>query len=124
MALNAQDPAALALLIERVEDLGKKMDGFNALALMVNTHAVHIEEMKKDSSGNHKAVESVKDFAATTRGGIKVLYAVMLIFTGLMGTGTGVAIGLFFKDSQNISRLDATVQDLRNDVNMLLGERK
>lgn len=124
MAINAQDPSALALLIQAVEDLSKKIDGVNTLALSVNTHQNQIETMKKDASENHRAVREVQQFASTTRGGIKVLYAVILIFTGLMGTGTGVAIGLFFKDSQSIARLDATVQDLRSDVNQLIGARK
>ena len=124
MALNPQDPAAMALLIERVEELSKKIDAVNTIALAVNTHTVQIKELEKDNSGHHKAVKESREFAATSKGGIKVLYAVIVIFTGMMGTGTGVAIGLFFKDSQAISRLDATVQDIITDVNALMGEHK
>ena len=124
MALDAENPAILALLVERIELMTGVVESLKPLILAVNTNTIKIAALEKDNSANHKAIQATTTFVHTARGGIKVLYAAMVIFTGLMGTGTGVAIGLFFKDSQTLTALSERVDSLKNDMNYLLGVKK
>lgn len=124
MSLDSENPAILALLVERIEQLTGVVESLKPLILAVNTNTIKIAELEKDNSTNHKGVQAATNFVQTTRGGIKVLYAAMLIFTGIMGTGTGVAIGLFFKDSQMLATISERVDNLRTDMNYMLGAKK
>lgn len=124
MALDSQNPAIMALLVERVEELTKKVDALNSLALLVNTHDSRIQQLTKDNSDNHKGIRELAAYTSQTKGGNKVLYAVIMIFSGIMTGIGGTAIALFFKDSNTISALSQQVDDLKSDVNLLLGARK
>lgn len=124
MSLDSENPAILALLVERIEQLTGVVESLKPLILAVNTNTIKIAELEKDNSTNHKGITAATSFVQSTKGGIKVLYAAMVIFTGIMGTSTGVAIGLFFKDSQALATISERVDGIRNDMNYLLGARK
>lgn len=124
MPLDAQNPNILPILVERVEELIKAVAKWEGIAMTVNTNTVKITELEKDNSGHHKAIQESSTFAATAKGGIKVLYAVILIFAGFISGIGATAVIMFFQDSKAISSLTTEVQDLRADVNLLQGVRK
>lgn len=114
----------MALLVERVEELTKKLEPLGVLALLVNTHDGKIAELQKDSSGDHKSIERLVEYMAHHTGSNRVLYAVIMIFAGFMSGIGGTALSLFFQDSKAITGLTQQVTDLRTDVNIIMGGKR
>lgn len=124
MVLDPQSAGVLSALVERVEDLTADIKELKSIQTTVATNTEKIRKLEKDNSGHHEGIQQANTFAATTKGGIKVLYAVILIFAGFISGISTTAVVLFFQDSKSLSALTSQVQDLRSDVNLLLGARK
>lgn len=129
MELNPNDPAILALLVQRVEQMDGKLDIINEMQVQVRENTVKIKELEKDNSGHHRASVDHAAFYNNVKGGMKVLFVVIGIAQAiflLVGAGMFTAyvrgeVGRGVQDQKYIE-LNQRIDDLRQEIES--GQRK
>ena len=131
MQLDPKDPAILALLVQRVEELTAEVKQLGDVKGQVRENTLKIKELEKDNSGHHRAVVDHAAFYNNVRGGMKVMFvvigiaqAIFLVIGGAMFTayvrgevGRGV-------DDQKFLQLNQRIDDLRQEMENNQGKEK
>jgi hypothetical protein len=125
--LDPKDPAILSLLVQRFDDFGeefrdfgKKLDDVLAVSKRVELHEQKLDDHGKDISGQFKAIRKVEDYNNNLKGGLKVFYVVISLFSGIMIT-TGA---LMFTAYNNGAVTRQELVDLKAEVDAFIGARK
>lgn len=89
MGETERDETGIARLEVKVENLALQVgrlttayDGFQRVASSLQRHEDKLEDHRKDISAAHKGLERTNEFMNSTRGGMKVLFWVVGLFSG------------------------------------------
>lgn len=99
MDLDAQNPATLAILLDRFDrfekGLAPQMARIEQYLDKVDAHELEIERIKKNESGQNEAIKDLIEFKTITRSSIRNAYWGTSIIVGALTVGATVFEAFF-----------------------------
>ena len=121
--LDPNNPAFLALVAQRLEDLTVAVRKMESLRQDVGQNTLKISTLEKDNSGHHKAARDTAAFTNKVEGGMKIIFivfglsqAIFLLVGGAMFTAyvRGETARQAMQDQY--TAINQRIDDLRQDV--------
>ena len=114
--LNAFEEKLDAILAIRTQVEGSSSD--------IRLHTSKLQDHDRAISGAHKAIKDMQEYVATAKGGMKVLYIVIILSGGFIGTMLGLGVKIMLAQNDMLARHDQLLITHQQAIEHLLEEKK
>jgi len=123
VALDPSNPAFLALIAQRLEDLTLAVKEIRDDRQTVVQNSLKITELEKDNSGHHRAIKGLRTFSDKMDGGLKIMFIVVGLAQGIFLLVSGAMFTAYVRGQltsqsvqQGYNALNQRIDDLRQEI--------